>query len=99
MPYVLIVEDEAPIRKLLRRQLEKWGYRIKEAGSAGEALEMMLTEPAAIVLLDIQMPGRDGLWAAEQIHQRWPEAPIVMVTGADDIATIEKTKRFGVVDY
>ena len=99
MAYILVVDDEGPVRSYLRRQLEKWGYRVEEAESATTALEMMMLEVPAIVLLDIRMPGHDGLWLAERIHQRWKGTAIVMVTGADDIETIEKAKRFGVIDY
>jgi CheY-like chemotaxis protein len=97
--YVLVVDDEEPIRRFLRRRLEGWGYTVKEAESATEALERMLSEPAAIAIIDIRMPGRDGLWLAAQIRQRWSKTAIIMATGADDIGSIEKSRKIGAVDY
>lgn len=96
---VLIVDDEAPIRKFLRRRLEAWGYRVREAASATEALEMMLSEPATIAIVDIKMPGRDGLWLTEQIRQRWTRTAVIIATGADDIGSVEKSRKLGAVDY
>jgi CheY-like chemotaxis protein len=97
--YVLIVDDEEPIRRFLRRRLESWGYKVQEAESATEALERMLSEPAAIAIIDIRMPGRNGLWLAEQIRQRWSKTAIIMATGADDMGSVEKSRKLGAVDY
>lgn len=97
--YVLVVDDEQPIRALLRRRLERWGYTVKEAESATQALERMLSEPAAVAIIDIQMPGRDGLSLAKQIRQRWSKTAIIMATGADDMRSIEESRQLGAVDY
>jgi DNA-binding NtrC family response regulator len=99
-PHVLIVDDEPSIRRLLRRQLERWGYTVKEAVNATEAYRMMLSEPASIALIDIRMPGsHDGLWLAERIHDNWMETAIIMASGADDIRSIEISRRLGAVDF
>jgi DNA-binding NtrC family response regulator len=100
MPHVLVVDNEASIRQLLRRQLEGWGYTVKEAANAAEAYRMMLQEPASIVLIDIRMPGtHDGLWLAERIHQQWTETAIIMASGVSDIPSIEISRRLGAVDF
>jgi CheY-like chemotaxis protein len=96
---VLVVEDEAPVRDFLRRWLDPWGYLALTAASASEALEIMLIGPADIVLTDIKMPGRDGLWLAERIHQKWPRTAIIMATGATEVETVMKSKAIGAVDY
>src|SRR5688500_4047918 len=97
--YVLVVDDEESIRTVLRRRLNGWGYTAKEAHNAATALEQILAEPAAIAIIDIRMPGHDGLWLAEQIRQRWTKTAIIMATGADDLALIEKSRKLGAVDY
>jgi DNA-binding response OmpR family regulator len=96
---VLIVDDEERIRVFLRRRLEIWNFVVRDADSATQALELMLAEPADIAIIDIGMPGRDGLWLAEQIRQRWDNTAIIMATGADDIASIEKSRKVGAVAY
>lgn len=96
--YVLVVDDEKPIRDMLRRRLEGWGYVVKDAANAAVALELMLADPAAFAIIDIKMPGHDGLWLAEQIRQRW-QTPVIMATGADDMTSVERSRKLGAVDY
>ena len=97
--YVLVVDDEPPVREFLTRWLESWGYAVKEAGSAPEALAVMLTEPASILLCDIKMPGHDGLWLAERVRAQWPQTAIIMATALDDTPTVLKSRELGAVDY
>jgi two-component system response regulator YesN len=97
--YVLVVDDEASIRGFLTRRLEAWGYAAREAKDSTQALEMMLVEPADIAVIDLRMPGRDGLWLAEHIRQRWSKTAIVIATAADDLPSIEKARKLGAVDY
>src|SRR5437870_11537645 len=73
---VLVVDDDADSRAILRTWFELWGLKVREAAHAAEAIEQMFEQPADIVFLDIMMPGRDGLWLAERIHLRWPHTAI-----------------------
>lgn len=97
--YILVVDDEAVVREFLTRCLERDGYRVKQAASAAEALELMVTDPAAVVLCDIKMPGQDGLWLAERLHAHWPKTPVVMATAMDDFQTVNRTRDLGAADY
>jgi CheY-like chemotaxis protein len=99
MAYVLVVDDEEPIRLVLRRHLESWGYSVKTASNSKEALAVMLVEPAAIILIDIRMPGLDGVWLTERIREKWRNTAVIIVTGVDDIDVVEKSRTLGVVDY
>lgn len=96
---VLIVDDEPPIRVLLTRWLTGWGYGVRDVGSAVEALDVMATEPADIVLCDINMPEHDGLWLAEQLHARWPQTAVIMSTARDDPKTVRTSRTAGAVAY
>ena len=97
--YVLVVDDEPVVRAFLARCLEGWGYAVKLAGSAAEALEVMVANPASVVLCDVKMPGNDGLWLAERLRAHWPHTPIVMASAIDDDETVRKSRDLGVVDY
>jgi Response regulator containing CheY-like receiver, AAA-type ATPase, and DNA-binding domains len=97
--YVLVVDDEPVVRDFLKRCLEGWGYSVKQAGSAAEALECMMARPASVVLCDIKMPDHDGLWLAEQLRARWPDTAVVMTTATDNVETIAKSRELGAVDY
>jgi len=96
---VLIVDDEAPIRTLLRRWLAGWGYGVRDVGSAAEALAVMTADPADIVLCDINMPEHDGLWLAEQVHAQWPATAVIMSTARDDSETVRTSRKVGAIAY
>jgi CheY-like chemotaxis protein len=97
--YVLVADDDPVVRDFLIRCLEKWGYRVRQAESAAEALELMADRPASVVLCDIRTPGQDGLWLAERLRTNWPNTAVVMATALDDLRTVTKSKELGVTDY
>ena len=99
MAYLLVVDDDPSIRNVLGRRLRQWGYEVKEAPGATEALEIMMVEAPAIVLLDINMPGHDGLWLAERIRAKWAGTPIIMVSGKDDLDVVQRAQKLGAVDF
>lgn len=97
--YVLVVDDESVVRGFVRRRLEGWGYQVKEASSATEALEIVAVELPSAVLCDIRMPGHDGLWLVERLRAQWPNIPVIMVTAIDDLQTVRQSRDLGAVDY
>lgn len=97
--YVLVVDDEAAVREYLTRRLESWGYTVKQAGSAAEALELMVTKAASAVLCDVKMPGQDGLWLTERLRAHWPATPVIMATAIDDMQTVRQSRDLGAIDY
>jgi CheY-like chemotaxis protein len=87
MPSVLIVDDDPSIRKLVATTLEDVaGFELVEAADGDEALELAREEAPAIVLLDIDMPGIDGLEACRRLRAepQTAEATVVMLTAAAD---------------
>ena len=99
MAYVLVVDDEQAIRRLLTRWLSGWGYEAKEAANADEAIEIMTAEPADIMLCDVMMPVHDGIWLAEQVRSRWPQTAVIMASSAQDMETVMRMRKQGAVDY
>ncbi len=86
---VLVVEDELPLRELAREFLSSHGYRVLEAGSGQEALNMADSDAGAIHLLltDVVMPGMTGWELAKRVRIRHPEVRVVYMSGyADDDA-------------
>ncbi|OLC11484.1 MAG: hypothetical protein AUH41_00330 [Gemmatimonadetes bacterium 13_1_40CM_66_11] len=89
---VLIVDDEAGLRRVLERFLERHGYRVLSAGTAEAAYEMLATEAADALLLDIHLPTMSGLALYLAIIHRWPalEGHIAIMTGdaeAEEVRT------------
>jgi response regulator RpfG family c-di-GMP phosphodiesterase len=98
-PSVLIVDDENGVRDLMTRWLQSGGYAVTSAATAEEALGRLETSPSAVALCDIRMPGRDGLWLAERIRQKYPETAVIMATGVQDAGPAVQTLRQGVIEY
>ena len=98
-PQVLVVDDEEPVRRLLGRWIARWGYRVREAGDAAEALAAMEGDLADIMVIDVGMPGQDGLWLAEQVHARWPSTAIIMGTGIDESVIVRTSREIGAAAY
>jgi DNA-binding NtrC family response regulator len=82
-PTVLIVDDEAGLRRVLERFLERHGYRVLSAGTAEAAYEQLAAETADALLLDIHLPTMSGLALYLAIIHRWPalEGHIAIMTG------------------
>jgi len=98
MSSVLIVDDEAPIREFLTRWLRKSNYETTEAADAEAALALVSEQQPDVVLCDVHMPGRDGLWLMEQLRGRFPRIAIVLATANDDVPPAVSMQR-GVVEY
>lgn len=80
---VLIVDDEASLRRVLERALTRHGYRVLSAGSAETAYELLGSEPADAVLIDIRLPTMPGTALYLAILHRWPalEGRVAIMTG------------------
>jgi DNA-binding NtrC family response regulator len=96
---VLVVDDEASIRDVLRKMLEGVGYQVTTAASGEEALNKISTIAAPIVLLDIRMPGISGLEALAKIVALNPDACVLMVTAVMDTETAVEAMKLGAYDY
>ena len=95
---ILIVDDEAPVRTLLREAFELDGYRVLEAGDAKSALARLDAERPDLVTLDLKLGGDDGLEVARQMRSRC-NTPIVMITGKGDTIDRVVGLELGADDY
>jgi two-component system nitrogen regulation response regulator NtrX len=97
---VLIVDDERDIRDTLDMVLGYQGYKTALAASAPEALKVLEgPDPPDVVLLDVKMPGRDGLDLLAEIKDRWPSTAVVMVSGHGDAHTGFEAARRGAYEF
>jgi two-component system nitrogen regulation response regulator NtrX len=96
---VLIVDDDEDIRRSVGDVLCDEGYAVVHACDAGEALHMASRERPSLVLLDIAMPGRDGVRVLEELRDIWPDMPVVMMSGHGTIATAVRTTQLGARDF
>ena len=98
-PRVLVVDDEAHVRTALVRSLVLQGYRASEAGSGYQALEMLESTPYDVMVLDIRMPGMDGVEVMRRVRQTWPDLSIIILTGFASLETAIAAVKSGAVDY
>lgn len=96
---VLIIDDDTALRRSLRRVLLTRGYEVEEAGTGEEGLERLATVGADLVLLDLVMPGIDGLEVLRRMKQRGKLTPTVMMSGTGTIATAVEAIRLGATDF
>ena len=83
---VLIVDDHAQVRQIIRSVIADLALEIRESATAEEALAACADDKPDWVLMDIQLPGMDGLAAARVIVATWPTVRVCMVTNYDDLA-------------
>ena len=95
---MLVVDDEAGVRQSLQMVFNR-NFRIVEAASADEALRKATDESPDIVLLDIMLPGTDGLAVLKQIKSSQPECQVIMLTGLNTARTAFTAKAAGAFDY
>ena len=96
---VLIVDDEETIRMLLNMKLSKEGYHCEEAVNSEHALTKLKANPAELVVLDINMPGKPGNELLPEIINYFPETAVVMASGVNDPAIITQCINDGAEGY
>ena len=92
---VLIADDDALTRRLLRRILEGEGYRCAEAASGDEALEIARSRPPRLALLDVMMPGPDGFHVAQHLHADpdTQDVRVIFLTARNDPEATRAARR------
>ena len=96
---LLIVDDEAAIRSLLRQKLSREGYRCEEADSAEQALNTLKNSPIALVILDIKMPGKSGIELLPEIKSDYPHTAVIMATAVTQVNVAIECLKLGADDY
>jgi DNA-binding response OmpR family regulator len=96
---ILVIDDEVAVNNNVRKILAKKGYEVDQAVSRDEALEKIGTRPYRLVLLDLRIPGVEGLELLEAVRDRNPDAKVIIITGYASIETAVESARLGASDY
>jgi two-component system KDP operon response regulator KdpE len=96
---VLVVDDEPPIRRFLRTALVAQDYRVEEAGDGETALDFLKRNPVDLVILDLGLPGIDGLDVIRRLRDAGSALPIIILSSRDDEAGKVAALDLGADDY
>jgi two-component system, OmpR family, copper resistance phosphate regulon response regulator CusR len=96
---ILIVEDESRIRAFLARAFEAEGFTVDVVGDGERGLARALADSYDLVILDLLLPGRDGLDALRELHLQRSDLPVLILSARSDLPTKLRSFEFGAVDY
>jgi two-component system nitrogen regulation response regulator NtrX len=96
---ILIIDDEPYIRSSLSGLLSDEGYRVEAVATAERGEEILSAGKVALILLDIQMPGKDGITFLADNRERLQDIPVIVISGRGDIATAVAAIKLGAYDY
>ncbi len=96
---VLVVDDEEDFASALVARLARRGFSARAAFSGASALAELASHPAQVVILDLKMPGMDGLETLHRIRRRHPEVQVIVLTGHGTVASGIEGMQVGATDY
>ncbi len=96
---LLVVDDESEICEFLKSFFEERQYNVVVANSGEQALERVKQEKPQVILLDIKMPGMDGVQTLKEIKAKYPKIKVIMVTAIETRDKIEECLRLGADNY
>jgi DNA-binding NtrC family response regulator len=95
----LIVDDDPIVLDSCKRVLEAEGFEVCLVPSADQALEVMKNNTFDILLIDVKMPERDGMYLMRAVKKQWPEVPIVVMSGYPTPETIAEGLQSGAEEF
>ena len=96
---VLVVDDDASLRRLLGIRLERAGYEVESAADGREALAQVASRCPDLVITDLRMDGMDGMALFDALHRRHPALPVIILTAHGNIPEAVEATRLGVAGY
>ena len=96
---MLLVEDNASVRRTFERLLKRLGYEVTAAASAEEAEGLAITQPFSLLLTDMMLPGLSGADLAERLRQRWPEVRVILMSGYTEDEEIRRRAAHGALRF
>jgi DNA-binding NtrC family response regulator len=97
---ILLVDDEEDFVEMLSLRLEASGQEVTPAYRGTECLDILGQKEMDVVILDLKMPGMDGIETLKEIKTRFPDVEVILMTGHGTVETaVEEGKRLGAFDY
>ena len=96
---ILVVDDEEVVRRSYVRTLAGEHCSVEEVWNGKEALQAMGRRPFDVVLLDLRIPGMDGMAVLKTIKEKWPESEVIIITGYPGVESAKEAVTLGAYDY
>lgn len=97
--HILIIDDEASLRQMMARTLQRAGYEVTSAASGKEGITLVSEHSFDLLFLDIRMPEMSGLEVLKIIHGKYPELSVILFTAQPDVHSAVEALRSGATDY
>src|SRR6267378_1676889 len=89
MARILVIDDQEPIRRVVRRALEQDGHEVFDASDGELGMEILESQSFDLVITDIFMPGQDGIVTLRQIRKRFPSLKVIVISGGDSTGLLD----------
>ena len=97
--HILIIDDEASLRRTMARILQRAGYEVTTASNGEEGLMLVSEQSFDLVFSDIRMPDMSGLDLLKTVHEKYPDLPVILFTAQPDLNSAVEAVRSGATDY
>ena len=89
MARILVIDDQEPIRRIVRRALEQAGHEVLDASDGAMGMQLLASHPVEVVISDIFMPGQDGIITLRQIRKQYPAVKVIVISGGDSSGILD----------
>ena len=96
---LLLVDDEPDFKEVMLKHLSRKGIRLSVAECCLDALDLLDTTPADVIIMDMNMPGMDGIQCLRQVKERWPLTEVIILTGHASVQSGMEGMQSGAFDY
>jgi len=89
MARIIVIDDQEPIRRIVRRALEQEGHEVLDASEGEMGMQLLERHTADVVITDIFMPGQDGILTLRQIRKQFPAVKVIVISGGDSTGLLD----------
>ena len=97
--HLLLVDDEPDFKEILLKRLTRMGIQLSLADCCAAALETLETQPVDVIIMDVSMPGLDGIQCLKKVKERWPLVEVIILTGHASVKSGIEGMQGGAFDY